>query len=96
MTFPHDLYLSVLFYSGAVGCVLFAALLAWCAACLGRVRGGQDWLWVVSLWIAMLIAGLTDLGQITKGPSSLWFIFWLPVGLAITGKQKRHKKPTSG
>ncbi len=89
MTFPHDLYLSVLFYSGAVGFALFAGLLGWCAARLWRCRGGEDWTWMVSLCIAMLLAGLTDLGQITKGPSSMWFIFWLPVGLILTAKEDK-------
>ena len=85
ITFPHDLYLSVLFYSGAVGFVLFAGLVAWvfCALWTGRVGHAPEWLWMVALWIALLVAGLTDLGQITKGPGAMWFIFWLPVGLVL-------------
>lgn len=91
MTFPHDLYLSVLFYSGAVGLALFAWLLAVVLLRLWRARPGQqapdwvlpDWLWMVALWINALIDGLTDLGQITKGPGPLWFIFWLPAGLVL-------------
>jgi O-antigen ligase len=85
ITFPHDLYLSVLFYSGAVGFALFLALAAIVTWRLWRQRdfASQLWLWMASLWIAALIAGLTDLGQITKGPGPLWFIFWLPVGLVL-------------
>jgi O-antigen ligase len=85
ITFPHDLYLSVLFYSGIAGFLLFAGL----AACVtwrlaqGLRRRDQDWLWMASLWLCSLINGLTDLGQITKGPGEMWLIFWLPAGLAL-------------
>jgi O-antigen ligase len=82
--FPHDLYLSLLFYSGAAGLLLFAALgvvvtlrLVW--APLGPVRA-----WGMGLWANALLAGLTDFGQITKGPGPLWFILWLPVVLALS------------
>ncbi len=94
ITFPHDLYLSVLFYSGAVGFALFLALAANVTWRLWRLRdgGSQQWLWMASLWIAALIAGLTDLGQITKGPGPLWFIFWLPVGLVLATNQPAESK----
>ncbi len=85
MTFPHDLYLSVLFYSGAVGLLLFAGLA--CVVTLrlwhGRRAPGLDWLWMVALWINTVLSGLTDLGQITKGPGAMWFIVWLPVALIL-------------
>ena len=91
MTFPHDLYLSVLFYSGAVGLLLFTGLAAIVTLRLWEVRGTggpdrlrTDWLWITALWINTLLSGLTDLGQITKGPGPMWFIFWLPVGLVLS------------
>jgi O-antigen ligase len=88
ITFPHDLYLSLLFYSGIVGFGLFGAmagLLTW------RLRPGcwaggwrnAEWAWLAALWVNVLVAGLTDLGQITKGPGPLWFIVWVPVGLLL-------------
>ena len=85
MTFPHDLYLSVLFYSGLVGLLLFAGLAGVATMRLWQERRapGLDWLWVVSLWINTLLSGLTDLGQITKGPGPMWFIVWMPVALIL-------------
>ena len=85
ITFPHDLYLSLLFYSGAVGFALFAGLAVWVfwALWLGRAGRTAEWLWMGASWVSVLLAGLTDLGQITKGPGPMWFIFWLPVGLVI-------------
>ena len=85
MTFPHDLYLSVLFYSGAVGLALFAALAVVVTLRLWRSRtaAGPGWRWMAALWINTLMSGLTDLGQIVKGPGPIWLIVWLPIGLIL-------------
>ncbi len=89
ITFPHDLYLSVLFYSGAVGGLLFAGLVLWMLRALWAARrgGGVEWLWLVAIWLAVLLAGLTDFGQITKGPGPIWFVFWLPIGLVLARRR---------
>ena len=90
LTFPHDLYLSLLFYSGAVGLLLFAAmamLLSWRLLRAMR-RPDAEWAWLSALWLNVLVVGLTDLGQITKGPGPIWFIVWLPVGLLLTRKER--------
>jgi O-antigen ligase len=88
ITFPHDLYLSLLFYSGIVGLGLFvamAAVLTWRLRPAGWAGGWRnaEWAWLSALWVNVLMAGLTDLGQITKGPGPLWFIVWVPVGLLL-------------
>lgn len=87
ITFPHDMYLSLLFYSGVVGLGLFLTLIAALALGLARpapaarpARGEVAWL--TALLAAALIGGLTDVGQITKGPGPLWLMLWLPVGMA--------------
>jgi O-antigen ligase len=82
ITFPHDLYLSLLYYSGAIGLLLFAGLacvLAW------RVWRGwdADGPWFAAIGISVLVGGLTDLGQVTKGPGTMWLILWVPVGLML-------------
>jgi hypothetical protein len=81
-TFPHDLYLSLLYYSGAIGLLLFLALAAVLAARLLRAWDA-DAPWLAALGIAVLLGGLTDLGQVTKGPGPMWLILWIPVGLMI-------------
>ena len=93
VSFPHDLYLSVLFYSGVVGGVLFLAVVATITWRLFQARGARDaiWLWTAGMWINVLVSGLTDLGQITKGPGPLWFIFWLPVTLTLATYPKEQK-----
>ncbi len=99
MTFPHDLYLSVLFYSGAVGLALFAALAGVVTLRLWNSRKCRqpDWLWMAALWINALLSGLTDLGQIVKGPGPIWFIVWLPVGLILaTSSRQLAALPRAG
>lgn len=77
--FPHNLYLSLLFYSGAVGMMLFLALIASLALRVGWVHTGR-----VALCFVPLFTGLTDLSQIIKGPAPIWYIFWVPILLLIT------------
>jgi O-antigen ligase len=92
ITFPHDLYLSLLFYSGIVGFLLFAAMaavLSWRLRPVRAARGNPEWLWLAAIWIDVLLVGLTDLGQITKGPGPLWFIVWLPLGLLMTAWERK-------
>jgi O-antigen ligase len=84
ITFPHDMYLSLLFYSGLAGLLIFAGLAGLLTWRLWRGRGEAEWAWLAALWINMLVSGLTDIGQITKGPGPVWFIVWLPVGLLLT------------
>jgi O-antigen ligase len=93
LTFPHNLYLSLLFYSGAIGFALFAAMAGACTWRLWRMGRGQETLWAGVLWLNGLLAGLTDLGQITKGPDSLWFIVWLPAGLLMTAPRAVSADP---
>ena len=95
LTFPHDLFLGVLFYSGIVGLCLFAALAWVVTARLVRMPKGADRLWLAALWVSALVSGLTDLGQITKGPGALWLIFWLPVGLVLAYPTRMRPEPCS-
>jgi O-antigen ligase len=81
---PHNLYLSLLFYSGIIGFALFftVVFLLW-----RRLRqlpagfGRRRWL---ALAVIPLIVGASDLSQIIKGPSPMWYIIWLPMLFALT------------
>ena len=82
ITFPHDLYLSLLYYSGAVGLALFVALAGVLAARLARTWDSEA-PWLAAMGLAVLVGGLTDLGQVTKGPGPMWLILWVPVGVML-------------
>jgi O-antigen ligase len=91
--FPHDLFLSTLFYSGAVGLLLLLALLALAALAAWR-RPDRVARWTLLALLAhTILSGLTDLSQITKGPSPMWYIVWLPVALALGPGLKRANAP---
>jgi O-antigen ligase len=82
-TFPHSLYLSALYYGGAIGAALLLAILA---GALRRAATLADRRWRAFALAALaspMVFGLTDLGQPAVGPSELWYVLWLPVGAAI-------------
>lgn len=81
---PHNLYLSLLVYSGLIGFLLFWACELLLLRHLYRVTSGPG----TKLWLAVLavplVAGLSDLTQVIKGPSPLWYIIWVPMLLVAT------------
>ncbi|MGE4481563.1 O-antigen ligase family protein [Acidocella sp.] len=80
---PHDLYLSLLLYSGLIGFVLFAVSELLVLRHLWRCASGFGF----RLWLAVmtvpLVVGLTDLSQVIKGPSPMWYIIWMPLLLVL-------------
>jgi hypothetical protein len=38
----------------------------------------------LALRLVPLVAGLSDLSQIIKGPAPIWYIFWLPALLIMS------------
>ena len=82
ITFPHDLYLSLVYYSGVMGLTLFVAMAGVLARRLARTWDSEA-AWLAAMGLAVLVGGLTDLGQVTKGPGPMWLILWVPVGLIL-------------
>lgn len=81
---PHDLYLCILYYTGAIGLALFlitVALLWW--QLRAATKGFDRRLWL-AVGLVPLIVGISDLIQIIKGPSPMWYIFWMPMLLILT------------
>ena len=93
--FPHDLFLSTLFYSGAVGLVLLLALLALAVRGAWRAQPAASRWTLLALLLNTLLTGISDLSQVTKGPSPMWYILWLPVVLAL-GPVRSHRQADAG
>lgn len=77
--FPHSVYLSALYYGGAIGLALVLALFAYAAWRVLQAPGGRTRGLLGGLLALPLVAGVTDLSAIIKGPSELWYILWLPL-----------------
>ncbi|MGH7088252.1 MAG: hypothetical protein ACREFQ_05075, partial [Stellaceae bacterium] len=63
--------------------ILFLALVLVLLFGLLRTPDVPDRIVLAALWVNGLVAGLTDLGQITRGPGPNWYILWLPIALTI-------------
>ena len=93
---PHNLYLSLLVYSGLVGFALYGLCqVLLCRQVLRRQSSFQRAL-ALALLAVPLVSGLSDLTQVIKGPSPLWYIIWLPMLLALhAGPESPGTSPAS-
>lgn len=92
---PHNLYLALLDYSGLIGFTLFGlclVLLGWrlCA----RAAGFERRLYL-AIGLVPLVAGLSDLSQVIKGPAPIWYILWLPALLIMSLPRREGVKVRS-
>jgi O-antigen ligase len=90
--FPHDLFLSTLFYSGIVGLALLVVVLVLASVASLRQADGLRRATGLALLLHLVVSGLTDLSQITKGPGPLWYIIWVPIILGL-GPPRRIRSP---
>lgn len=72
--FPHNFYLSLLFYSGIIGLILFIGF----GSCCLLKRSFKENQSCIALCLIPLISGLTDISQVIKGPSAIWYMIWIP------------------
>lgn len=76
-SFPHNLLLSTWLYAGVIGVALLGAYLA---CVLGNVLAPQNRArrpLGLALVVHTLLSAMTDFGQVIKGPSPMWYMFWL-------------------
>ncbi len=81
-TFPHSIYLSALFYGGAVGLVLLLALLASAIRRALKLPDRRDRALCAGLLLVPIVNGITDIGQAIKPPEAIWYILWVPLMIA--------------
>jgi O-antigen ligase len=77
--FPHNLLLSTLFYAGAIGLVMLLTLFALVGRIAWRRPPGVDRSMRIALLVYPLLAGMTDLSSLIKGPAPMWYMVWLPL-----------------
>ncbi|WP_158928684.1 O-antigen ligase [Acidisphaera sp. S103] len=77
--FPHNLLLSTVFYAGLVGFAMFLSLLALVGRTAWRRPRGVGRLMRIALLAYPILAGMTDMSILIKGPAPMWYMVWLPL-----------------
>lgn len=75
---PHSIYMSALFYTGAVGLALLLAFFAGLAWRALRLTDPLERAFSCALLVVPVVAGLTDISPAIKPPGQEWYIIWLP------------------
>ncbi|MBO1325193.1 O-antigen ligase family protein [Acetobacter sp. TBRC 12305] len=89
-SFPHNLLLSTWLYGGIIGVGLlglYAVLVT--RRALGTANRADRAL-NVALLVQVGLSAMTDFSQVIKGPSLMWYIFWLPTLFAASAAQTRE------
>ncbi|MBO1329186.1 O-antigen ligase family protein [Acetobacter suratthaniensis] len=90
-SFPHNLFLSAWVYNGVVGLgLLLVFMLSALRAALVATPAERP-LAVILLLFTTLCA-MTDMSQIARGPSMMWYLFWLPL-LFVASTPARTNTP---
>lgn len=90
ITFPHSIYMSSLYYAGAIGLGLVLALLGYCGWRAWKIDDRAVRAFASALMVVPVVGGLTDVGQFIKSPSEVWYILWLPI-VAVLGLSRRTR-----
>ena len=93
---PHDLYLATVLYSGIVGLLLLLACFGWLLYRLVQLPPRPERALSLTLLLYPMLCGVTDLSQVIKGPSELWYIIWLPLLLSASVVRQQSAQPERG
>ena len=80
---PHNLYLSVTFQGGLFGLAMFLWLIGWVVVMLIRNYDHREAKLGLGILGVALPAYLLDGHELVDKVGSTWFLFWLPVSIAL-------------
>jgi O-antigen ligase len=80
---PHSMYVSVLFQGGLVGLILFGVLIFSTFQSLISSYEQQSAKLGIGLLTTGLVSYLVDGHELIDKVGETWFLFWLPVGIAL-------------
>lgn len=80
---PHNLYLALLFQGGLVALGLFLALVCIAVGCGLKRYESADGKLVLAIFALGLSAFLLDGHHLVDKVGEAWFLFWLPIGIAL-------------
>jgi len=82
--FPHNLFLSTWFYSGLIGLGLLLSYLALVLRRCFLAPNRAERALRLSILAHVVLCGMTDFGQVIKGPGPLWYLLWMSTLLCAT------------
>ncbi len=80
---PHNMYLAVLFQGGIVASFLFVALVIGCTASLFSAYNTKSAKLGLGLLTMAMSSYFLDGHELIDKVGETWFLFWLPVGIAL-------------
>ena len=98
----HSVYLAVFHQGGAVGLALFTALVCAAAVALSRRLRNPNAPLALALLVAGAVVALFDGHQLIHKVGVVWWLFWLPVAIAVgltrpeTGNATWRRGSTTG
>ncbi len=95
MADPHNVWLAVFYYCGAIGLVLWVALYVVAFRFAWQHRE-QPWVMISSaLLVFGLAASMTEGGSFLSRPKEHWFLIWIPMALMVSAELIDRLKSTS-
>ncbi len=97
---PHNLFLSTAYYFGLPTLIIFCGLLLQGVrnvrkAFIFNTYDSQYLKLVILLYIHAVLSVLTDHGQLVRGNTPLWIIFWMPVCMSLAIGSRNRAKQTN-
>ena len=83
---PHSAFIATFYYGGVVGLALYLGLILRAIQSLGAMGQNNAQLLGSMLLAFGLTATILDGNELIAKVNYLWFLIWLPVGLALTPK----------
>ncbi|WP_236233816.1 O-antigen ligase family protein [Pseudomonas tohonis] len=80
---PHNLFLSIAIQVGMIGLLLWGAVWALIASGAWRARQSHLSCVILGVWVFSTVALQSDGFNVWGKPQEIWFLTWIPVGLAL-------------
>jgi O-antigen ligase len=80
---PHNMYLAVYFQGGLLALLLFWVLIVWCLSVLFKSYAARNAKLALGLLSMALASYLFDGHELVDKVGETWFLFWLPVSMAL-------------
>lgn len=90
---PHNLYLATAYYFGMPALIILLGVITQAAA--RALKGLQTKNYnslILLLLIHALFSVITDHGQLARGNTPIWIIFWMPICMCLSYKQDKENK----